>query len=84
MDIFLQMGANGDVLTEESWNEMLLIILGITDATLRGKQGLPELNYGLLKVWAHLPLLPRIRFVSTNILTIIPPPLPPPSILGPL
>lgn len=44
------MGMHGDLMDEESWNHILLIILGVTDCTLRGKNGLTELNYGLLKV----------------------------------
>jgi len=54
LDIFLQMGIKGDMLEEETWNHILKIILGITDSTLRGKRGLPELSYGLLKVLFEL------------------------------
>ncbi|KAF0981277.1 hypothetical protein FDP41_012537 [Naegleria fowleri] len=54
LDIFLQMGVKGDMLEEETWNHILKIILGITDSTLRGKRGLPELSYGLLKVLFEL------------------------------
>lgn len=50
MDVFLQLGAAGDCMDEETWNELLLTLLGICDATIRGKKGLTELNYGLLKV----------------------------------
>ncbi|EFC50362.1 rap/ran GTPase-activating protein [Naegleria gruberi] len=54
LDIFLQMGLKGDMLEEVTWNHILKIILGITDSTLRGKRGLPELSYGLLKVLFEL------------------------------
>lgn len=54
LDIFLQMGMHGDMMDETSWNHILLIILGITDSTLRGKKGLTELNYGMLKVLFEL------------------------------
>jgi hypothetical protein len=50
MDIFLQLGYHGDLMDEETWNNLLLILLGITDNTLRGKNGIVELGYGLLKV----------------------------------
>lgn len=50
MGILLQVGVNGDMLSEDSWNHLLKIILGIADSTLRSNAGVNELNYGLLKV----------------------------------
>jgi hypothetical protein len=54
LDIFLQMGLHGDMIDEGTWNHILKIILGVTDSTIRGKQGISELNYGLLKVLFEL------------------------------
>merc|ERR1719487_2811923 len=54
LDIFLQMGLHGDMIDEVTWNHILKIILGVTDSTIRGKQGISELNYGLLKVLFEL------------------------------
>ncbi|KAL0483098.1 RapGAP, partial [Acrasis kona] len=54
LDIFLQMGLHGEMIGEDTWNHILKIILGVTDSTIRGKQGLTELNYGLLKVLFEL------------------------------
>ncbi|KAL9648269.1 hypothetical protein ABK040_013888 [Willaertia magna] len=54
LDIFLQMGVKGDMLEEDTWNHILKVILGVTDSTLRGKRGIQELNYGLLKVLFEL------------------------------
>jgi hypothetical protein len=54
LDIFLQMGVHGDMIDETSWNHLLKIIIGLTDATIRGTCGIPELTYGLLKVLFEL------------------------------
>lgn len=54
MDIFLQMGANGEMLDEENWNHLLKLVIGVADATIRSSQGLGELVYGLLKVLFEL------------------------------
>lgn len=54
LDIFLQMGVHGDMIDETSWNHLLKIVIGITDATIRSANGLGELVYGLLKVLFEL------------------------------
>lgn len=54
LDIFLQLGMHGDIMEEETWNNLLLIILGTADYTLRGKKGIPDLNYPILKVLFEL------------------------------
>lgn len=54
LDIFLQMGVHGDMIDEHSWNHLLKIIIGVTDATIRGTMGISELTYGLLKVLFEL------------------------------
>jgi hypothetical protein len=51
LEIFLKLSAHGDLMEEETWNHLLLIILGITDHTLRGKRGILELSYPILKVF---------------------------------
>lgn len=54
LEVFLVMGAQGDMMEEETWNHVLYILLGITDMTFRGEEGLLELEYGLLKVLSEL------------------------------
>eukprot|EP01080_Neovahlkampfia_damariscottae_P002079 gene2079-1951_t len=54
LEIFLKLAAHGELMDEETWNFLLLIILGITDHTLRGKRGILELSYPILKVLFEL------------------------------
>jgi hypothetical protein len=54
LDLFLQFGMTGDKMSEETWNHVLLLILGICDLNLRSDQGISELDYGILKVLFEL------------------------------